>query len=577
MSIEGRRIGQYQVLRRLGVGGMAEVYAAERIGPAGFRRAVALKVLRPHLRHAEAVTGRFTREARLAASLRHPNLVPVVDLGIDDGVAFLAMELVDGPDLRHATSLGARLGRPLPPRLAVYVGIQVARGLAYAHALGLVHRDVSPQNILLSRSGEVRLSDFGIAAAASGAEASASGALRGKLAYLAPEQVEGRAPDARADVFALGVVTWELLAGRRMFLGATDAETLARVRACQVPIPPPGVDADAVPPGIWAALGGALTADRAARTASAAAFAASLADAWPEADRGEATAELAAWIDVVCRHVDQAVRERERPAAAAPLAPDGAHAATPTLQTTDAPAGRPAATGPATAGPAARRRAWAAGALAIGLAAIALLLAARSRSPFDTAPPPLAAAAGKASGPERATPEPVAPERRLAPVRPRSTPEATAPARAEAVTRRGTLLVTSRPAGASIELDGRPAGRTPRRLAGLAPGTPVVVVVRLDGHRPVERTVVPRASGTETLDITLEPAFGLLSLDADPWAEVTLDGRPVGATPLLARRVPAGLRRVRLEHPPTGAVVELVIPVDPDQHVRRRLAIAHAP
>lgn len=578
MSIEGRRIGQYQVLRRLGVGGMAEVYAALRIGPAGFRRAVALKVLRPHLRREEAVARRFTREARLAASLRHPNLVPVVDFGIEDGMAFLAMELVDGPDLRQATSLAARLGCPLPPRLAVHVGIQVARGLAYAHARGFVHRDVSPQNILLSRGGEVRLADFGIAAAASGAEASASGALRGKLAYLSPEQVEGRDPDARADLFALGVVIWELLAGRRLFLGATDAETLARVRACRVPIPPPGIDADAVPSGVWAAVGGALAADRAARTASAAALAAALAAAWPEADRGEASAELAAWIGVVCRHVDRAPGEQERPPAAAPLAPDGTRVATPTLETADAPDGRRAAADRETRRDGARRRTWAAGVVAVGLAAIALLVAARWRSPFDLEPPRLSSGARDAVGPERASPEPGGPGGRPVPEEPRMAPEARAPRPgAEAVTRRGTLLVTSRPAGASIELDGRPAGRTPRRLSGLVPGRPLVVVVRLDGHRPVERTVVPRASATETLDITLEPAFGLLSLDADPWAEVTLDGRAVGATPILARRVPAGRRRVRLEHPPTGAVVELVIPVDPDQHVRRRLAIARTP
>ncbi len=555
MSIEGRRIGQYRVLRRLGVGGMAEVYVAERVGPAGFRRAVALKVLRPHLRDTDAVATRFTREARLAASLRHPNLVPVVDFGIDADVAFLAMDLVDGPDLRQATGTGSRLGRPLPPWLAVHVAIQVARGLAYAHGLtapdgrplGLVHRDVSPQNILLSRAGEVRLSDFGIATAAFGTEASASRTLRGKLAYLAPEQVEGRTPDARADVFALGVVVWELLAGRRLFLGATDAETLARVRGCDVPIPPAEVDGMAVPAGVWAALRDALAADPAARTASAGTLAASLAAAWPESDRGEAATALAAWVDAVCRNDGSAEPPRRRLAPAAPPEPVETPALTPTIVTGDLPAGRPA-----------RRshRARTLWGLALCLVIAALVFATRLGPP-DVATAPTTAAV--LSGP------PVrAAERRLEPPVPRP------------VRRSATVLVTTRPSGATIEVDGRSAGRTPRRLERLVPGVPVVVVLRLDGHRSVERTVVPRASRPEMLDLTLEPAFGLLSLDAEPWAEVTLDGRAVGTTPLLARRVPAGRRRVRLAHPPTGAVVDLVLHVEPDQHVRRRVSLAGA-
>ncbi len=575
MSIEGHRIGQYEIVRRLGVGGMAEVYVAERVGPSGFRRAVALKVLRPHLRDTPAVAARFTREARLAASLRHPNLVPVVDFGLEQGVAYLAMDLVEGSDLRAATRAGERLGRPLPAWLAVHVAIQVARGLAYAHAfagddgrpLGLVHRDVSPQNILLARTGEVRLADFGIAKAAD--EETASGAIQGKLAYLAPEQVAGGAPDARNDLFGLGIVLWELLAGRRLFLGASDAETLARVRRCDVPIPPPGAPVASVPPGIWAVLRRALAADPTERTPRAEDLAAALAAAWPETDRGEATVALAAWVGAVS--VEPAAEARDAAPGTGPASPRTvapAHTPTPTLVTEDlSPI-------PARQEPAARvRRALLLG-VACLLGAIGLTVALRERAGLHEASvlPSATQAAAVATPiePVRAPAEPVS----AGPTPPpRSDAHLASPPPARPAARSATLLVTTRPSGAVIEVDGRPAGRTPRRLDGLAVGTPLVLVLRLDGHRRVERTLTPGPDGVTTLDVVLEPAFGVLSLDADPWAEVTLDGESAGTTPIFARRVPAGRRSLRLVHPPTGASVDLAIDVGADQHVRRRVVV----
>jgi tRNA A-37 threonylcarbamoyl transferase component Bud32 len=563
MSIEGRRLGDYRVLRRIGAGGMAEVYAAERRGPGGFRREVALKVLRPHLRDAAAFTARFTREARLAAALRHPNVVPVVDFGVADGLPYLAMELVDGPDLRRGVEAGARLARPLPPRLAVHVALQVARGLAHAHglthpdgsALRLVHRDVSPQNILLSRSGEVRLADFGIATAALAEAETAPGSLRGKLAYLAPELLDGGEPDARADIFALAVVLWELLAGRRLFLGASDAETLGRVRRCLVPLPPADPTGD-VPPAVWEAMAPALTRTPAERDADASALAARLAAAWPDADRGDAAAALGRWIETVWTRGGRADGGRDDALASTPL--DGApvrpaEATLPAVAADETPSRR-------MAGQAGRSRRLAlAAVVAAGVAAGAAI---HLLGPGG-APGPAVRSPGWPSGAGR---EPALTGSPAAAVS-RSARRATMPPTS-------AIVVTSAPAGAEIEVDGRPAGRTPVRLESVRADRPVVVVLRLDGYRVVERTLAPAAGAATVLDVELEPAFGRLSVDAEPWADVWVDGESWGPTPIFNRRLPAGRRALRLVHPPSGRTAELVVAVAPDGHVRHRARLA---
>src|SRR5688572_17171757 len=224
---------------------MAEVYRARLVGAEGFQRPVALKRVAPALSEDERFAAMFIGEARIAALLSHPNIVSVLDFDRDEeGVLFLAMELVDGPDLRRLGELAGERGAPIGPSLAAFLASEVLRGLTYAHErklddrpLGIIHRDVSPHNVLVSRAGTVKLADFGIAKATAAATASRSGTVKGKLAYMAPEQATGEAIDARADVYAVGVLLYELLAGVRPYVGATEAETLARVlRGGAVPL-----------------------------------------------------------------------------------------------------------------------------------------------------------------------------------------------------------------------------------------------------------------------------------------------------------------------------------------------------
>ncbi len=240
------RFGQYEILERIASGGMAELYKAKRTGVEGFQKIVAIKKILPHLADDEEFVTMFADEAKLAAQLNHPNIIHIYDLGkIQAGGYFIAMEYVDGRDLRAIQQAGREMGVPLPVPLAVYVASKVASALDYAHRrrdaegheLNIVHRDVSPQNILISYEGDIKLCDFGIAKAASKASKTQSGALKGKIQYMSPEQAWGKPIDRRSDLFSLGVVLHELLTGERLFRGDTDINILEKVRSAEVPAP----------------------------------------------------------------------------------------------------------------------------------------------------------------------------------------------------------------------------------------------------------------------------------------------------------------------------------------------------
>ena len=248
--------GRYTLLECVGGGGMAQVYRAALTGEGGFEKELAVKVVRPELATEPQFVEMFLDEARLSARLSHANLVHTFDFGQVDGTWFLAMEFVRGPTLAKLLRICRTRGVRLGAARAVHVAGEVARGLGFAHRLcdeagaplGLVHRDVSPQNVLLSREGEVKLADFGIAKAAWRSTVTKTGHVRGKIAYMAPEQARGETLDARTDVFALGVVLWESITGQALFDGSSDGAVLLQVM--QREIPPPSRFCDGVPPAL---------------------------------------------------------------------------------------------------------------------------------------------------------------------------------------------------------------------------------------------------------------------------------------------------------------------------------------
>jgi serine/threonine protein kinase len=260
----GTPIGKYVVRRKLAEGGMAEIYLAAVLGPEGFEKDVVIKRVRPGLADDPGFVRMFIAEARVASRLNHANLVHIFDFDKHEDTYYLAMEYVRGHSLWELRRRCQERGVAIPPTLVAQIAMEVARGLAFAHrltengrSLGLVHRDVTPHNVLLSFDGMVKLTDFGIAKA--GTRATASGVLKGKFAYMAPEQARGDPVDARTDVFALGVTCWELLTGARLFEGDGDVAVLRAVQESLI-APPARLNPD-VPAGLDAVVMRALERD----------------------------------------------------------------------------------------------------------------------------------------------------------------------------------------------------------------------------------------------------------------------------------------------------------------------------
>ncbi len=261
--MEERVLGaRYRLVRHLARGGMAEVYVAE---DQLLNRTVAVKVLFPELARDEAFVERFRREARAAASLNHHNIVSVYDFGQDEGSWFIVMEYVEGRNLRDVI----RSEGPMDPARAADLGAEVAAALDAAHAQGIIHRDVKPANVLIAAdTGTVKVADFGIARAANARQGlTMPGTVLGTATYLSPEQAQGQAVDFRTDVYSLGMVIYEVLAGRPPFTG--DTPVAVAYQQLSQTAPPPSTHNARVPPALDAIVMKAMSKDPADRQASA--------------------------------------------------------------------------------------------------------------------------------------------------------------------------------------------------------------------------------------------------------------------------------------------------------------------
>lgn len=287
--------GRYAVLSRLAVGGMGEIFLARQVGVSGFERPVILKNLLPDLLEQEGSLEMFLDEARVAGRLNHPNVVSVYEVGEWQGIFYIAMEYIEGENLGRLARAASRTGTPLPPAVSAEVIRDAALGLDHAHhavdaqgmPLELVHRDISPQNIMVRLDGLTKVVDFGVAKASNRSTRTRTGILKGKLRYMSPEQVRNTPLDGRSDQYALGVVLWELLTHRPLVESENPAEAMRRIALTPVPRPSSlGVE---VPPMLEAIVMRMLAKPREQRFARCA----------------DVARALQAWLDEVPREAGQ--------------------------------------------------------------------------------------------------------------------------------------------------------------------------------------------------------------------------------------------------------------------------------
>ncbi len=299
------RIGRYDVLGRLATGGMAEVFLARASGPEGVRRHVVLKRVLPHLAEDPKLAAAFVSEARVVSTLSHPNLCALHDFGSEGGL-HLVMEWVRGRSLRDAMTRAREAGERVPLPIAVHVASRVAAALHHAHvatdsrgrALGIVHRDVTPENVLVSYDGVPKLIDFGIAKSADDKRRTEAGVLKGKFAYISPEQYRGEPPDGRSDVFALSVCLFELLTGESLYERDSEYETVAAI-LIDPSVPSARERCADVPEALDAIVQRGLAKDRRARWQSADELAAALDAFAVQSGAVLRPADLAKWMSAL--------------------------------------------------------------------------------------------------------------------------------------------------------------------------------------------------------------------------------------------------------------------------------------
>jgi serine/threonine-protein kinase len=391
-------LGAYTLHGVIARGGMATVYFGRRRGGAGSGPIVAIKRLHPELAHDPEFVAMFVDEARLASQVLDPHVVTPIDIGVVDGELFVVFEYVGGASLARLLRQAERSGAPMPPAVASAVVCDMLRGLHAAHQaksptgelLGIVHRDVSPQNVLVARDGRARLIDFGVATARARLQHTRDQRVKGKLAYMAPEQLRGRAATAQSDVYASAAVLWEALAGRRLFRGDNEGAVVEQILVGLVD--PPSKWATALPEAVDALVLRALSAVPADRFPSAASMADALALALPPAGGDE----VAAWIESVDGPALASAADRVQRIGTSPEHGDGS----PAIAAASAPSPHPPA----------RQRSlllaglWAVGALAAAVAAA--LIASDNRAvpaAAQAATPPVASAAAAVEAPPAAT------------------------------------------------------------------------------------------------------------------------------------------------------------------------------
>lgn len=580
--------GRYQLLDRIAVGGMAELFLASAQGEAGFSRLCAIKRVLPHLTGEPSFIQMFLNEARLAARLHHPGIIQIFDLGKVGEDYFIAMEYLAGEDVSQILRRSAKLGRRVSPVVAAKIISLAADALHYAHdlrdesgtALNVVHRDISPSNLLVTYQGTVKVLDFGIARAESLVHYTAEGEVRGKVAYMSPEQVRGDAVDRRADVWALGVCLYELLTGARPFGDLRGRQLFEAVQ--HQPIRPPSQVEPTVPEALDELVLSALERDVDKRLQSADLLRSGLEAFISERTYVSQTVLLSSFLRELFGAAH--IQRRMTPTGAAELPLLGTHSVHPasTESQTTAPSSEPMTVPIVYTQSLARTGRWPRGrwAAAAALAASAVLgafvwsgavslvpretdarsgsepLASRPAAPDDDGGTDSKSESPKPAVVAAPAPSPSAQEKATAVPAPRAPQTVTAARKANPSPPTGVVSVVANHPG-QVWLNGKPLGALPLRQKRLPVGRHRLRVTSSFAKASREEMVV--VSAREERRVEIEFAKGRLNVFVKPWADARLDGVHIGQTPLAGVEVWEGQHELELSGSRTSKSLRVAV------------------
>ncbi|MBI3019580.1 MAG: serine/threonine protein kinase [Deltaproteobacteria bacterium] len=568
MKFVPQKFGKFTLLDKIASGGMAEIFMAQTAGPGGFEKIVALKRILPSFGGHQEFISMFIEEAKITSQLTHSNIVQIYEFGEIDNTYYLSMEFVDGKNLRQLLSRCEELKHPMPLEHAVFIAHKIGEGLDYAHrfqdkkaqeSLHIIHRDVSPQNILISYEGEIKLIDFGIAKIKAHEGRTKSGVLKGKFSYMSPEQASGEPIDQRSDIFSIGIILFEMLTRQRLFAGPNDAATLKKIQEAKIPAP--SLFNPDVPFELEEIVFKALTKDPAKRYQTAKDFHRELTRFLHTLNPDFTASHLAAFIRSLFstelmehkKHMNEVlssiVTVHEKPQKLDeeihPLrSAQGRQDSTPEAKTQ--PQGKKTLPlkqiSQDTEETYNKKVLLQLGIMGFAVIVLSLLLLALNQHPERII---------QSVAPIKATTPP---------------PQDTQTPPQSAVPKLSTLRIDTAPQGADVYLDDILMGQTPLTLPRQSQHRSLKLVIKKEGFEVLQETISLTSSNYHIMKNLVSQRFGFLNIKTVPEkSDIFIDGKFIQTTPIVKYRIPAGKHAIKAVHTEFNLIAEKEIDIEADE------------